>query len=1316
VRDENDQAVAGVTIKLGSPSPSTLGTTDAAGNFLVNLSIAGSQVFLVDGSSANTPTATYPTIPVTATITPGATNTLGFTVYLHAQPVTQPLPVAPAVASPVTFTNLPDFQVTIPAGVQIIGWDGQPNTQIGVRAVALDRLAVPPLPPGVQTDTVYMFNFGKVGGGTPTQPIPVTLPNTLGAYPGQQVELWYYNEAPDGSAPNAWQLFGYGTVSSDGKLIVSNPGVGIPRFCCGAISPRRLPPPQNAPARENTTEPAPEKCPRCGGPIDLGSGLVEVEATDFSIAGRLPLVLSRHYRTLDPTVGPFGVGWRHNYEFFVRAVSTDLALLITPENLRPRFAKQPDGSFLNPDYPRFRASRLTRNPDNTWTLRFKDGTTWTFNTAGWLIAQRDRNGNQLTITRDSQNRTSRLTDPAGRSLTFSYGGSGLTAQQVTDPIGRTVLYTYDANDRLSLVTDPMGNVTRYTYDPEGRLETITDPRGTVTERNTYDSAGRVIQQVQADGGIFQLSYQVTAGTITQVTETDPNGNKLTYRFGPGRYLIESIDPQGQTTKSPRIPGINLVASRTDALGRETRYAYDSNGNVTRIIDPLNQTWTFVYDPVFQQIVSITDPLGNLKTFEYDLQGNLLAITDPEQNRRPDPERLKTTFTYNSFGQLLTVTDPLGGTARVEYDSAGNLIATVDPLGNRTERTYDHLSRLIAIKNPKGAVTRFAYDPLDRLTAVTDPVGGITSFTYDANGNLLTVTDARGNTTSHNYDSMNRLASRTDPLNRRESFTYDFNGNLKTVNDRKNLLTTYTYDAQNRRVRSEYADGSFVTFAYDTEGNILSATDSLTSTITRTYDSLNRFVSESTPQGTITYAYDQAGRRQSMQVSGLTPVTYGYDTNSRLIQIVQSSQIVTLTYDAANRRTALTLPNGVITTYSYDDAHQPVAQSHNGPQGPLGSLTYVYDPNGNLVGKGGTWSRSSVPGGVLTSSYDAANQQLAFGVLTQTFDQNGNLLTQTDASGTATYTWDARNRLIGISGPMVTATFAYDALGRRISKTVNGQTSNFHYDGLDIVREISPTADASYLRTMALDETLTRTDANGTLGYLTDTLRSTLALTDSDAAAATEYTYEPFGQTTVSGSPTLNPFQFTGRENDSTGLFYYRARYYDPRVMRFVNSDPIWFGGRDVNLYAYVGGNPTGRFDPLGFDFQEYRDSTMAVGPYDTFRGGYTDANAAAAAAAQSGLLGPHNGPQDAFRHCVWSCLMTERLGASAAQVIGDIHEAAGRRQNQPLDEELMDQANNAAGRRCGQQRDQRTCSQRCMDAYRSCGLYGLGGRPLCGPR
>jgi RHS repeat-associated protein len=187
--------------------------------------------------------------------------------------------------------------------------------------------------------------------------------------------------------------------------------------------------------------------------------------------------------------------------------------------------------------------------------------------------------------------------------------------------------------------------------------------------------------------------------------------------------------------------------------------------------------------------------------------------------------------------------------------------------------------------------------------------------------------------------------------------------------------------------------------------------------------------------------------------------------------------------------------------------------------------------------------------------------------------------------------------VAINGPSVSASFSYDALGRRISKTINGQTTTYHYDGLDIVRELGGGGEASYLRTLTIDEALTRTDATNTLTYLADILGSTVALADSSVALSTEYTYEPFGATQPAGPASANSFQFTGRENDGTGFYYYRARYYDPHSGRFLSEDPILTSGNPLpptvlqkvlsepqlfHGYAYATGNPVNYTDPEGF--------------------------------------------------------------------------------------------------------------------------------------
>jgi RHS repeat-associated protein len=220
----------------------------------------------------------------------------------------------------------------------------------------------------------------------------------------------------------------------------------------------------------------------------------------------------------------------------------------------------------------------------------------------------------------------------------------------------------------------------------------------------------------------------------------------------------------------------------------------------------------------------------------------------------------------------------------------------------------------------------------------------------------------------------------------------------------------------------------------------------------------------------------------------------------------------------------------------------------------------------------------LPQAVASASYNAANEQLTFGGQTLTYDANGNLITD----GTNTYTWNARNQLVAINGASVAANFSYDGLGRRQGKTINSASAQFLYDDVNPVQELTgSTVAANVLTGLGIDEYLMRTDSTGAGSFLHDALGSTVALTDVTGSVATTYTYEPFGATTIGGTPSGNPFGYTGRENDGTGLYYYRARYYQPGLQRFISGDPIGFASGDFNLYAYVRNSPTRFGDPRG---------------------------------------------------------------------------------------------------------------------------------------
>jgi RHS repeat-associated protein len=1222
VLDTDGQPIKNVTVRVqdsftpSTNSPSLLlsrvlsgqegeavGVTDESGNFVIESPPTGEHVVLIDGFTASTETLHYPTIPITMTILAGQTNSLPFVPHFHAQKNYNFTPINPTKETKVEDPQIPGFQMRIPAGVDIVGWDGETNSIVSAREVPIDALPVPPPPPEIQGNSVYMFYFGKQGGGVPTTPIPVTVPNTLGLEPGEQAELWYFNESPNiDEAPNEWSYAGLGTASADGETITTDPGVGIPRFCCGAIT---------VVPRNPTGDDLPPEVDRTqgGDPVDLATGAFIYKKTDLVLPGRIPIEITRYYRSRDTFRGPYGVGTYFSYDWYVIR-SGDMATLVIPPGSRIPFSKQADGSYANVDEPSYRGSKLTFNSDGTSVLRMKDGTKYSFErVGGLLVGITDRNGNEVKFLREVEYNVNKIIDSAGREININIqilGRDVITS--VTDPIGRKVIYTYDYMDgtgRLKSFTDPDGGVTKYTYDSQGRMETITDARAITFLRNFYDANNRVCRQIQADGSEYKF-YYITAdratfpesqqllaeaasgGPITAVpcaasfsssmvlytVVIDPNGNPTTYRFNGSGRMIARTNAFGQTTNFEIEAGTNLTRSITDHIGRVTRFEYDSYANISTITDPDGNITSFEYEPTYQRLVRQIDtqPFNYLTEYKYDSHGNLTTIIDPMG--------FETNNTYDKYGQLTSSTNSLGNTTVFEYDDHGNLLAIVDPMGNGSNAYYDAISRLEGLATPLGRSKYFIYDKLSRLTEHMNPLRMSTQFSYDQNSNLLTVTDPEGNITLTNtYDSQDRLLTRNDVLQPAEIFTYDYNGNILTFKDRRGIKSVFVYDSLNRRTRADYGDGSYTLYEYDAANRLGRIENSISGTMEFRYDNLNRMVKKFTPLGTIEYSYDALGRRVAMKVSGQDPVNYVYDKNSRLLSITQGAQHVSFEYDGAGRRTALTLPNGITVQYRYDNADRITAITHKLGTTILNELLYTIDASGNDTSQTETFS--ALPSEAVATYDVQTNQLLTFNDLSFSYDQNGNVVTMTDSRGVTSYVWDARNKLSAINGPEVTAEFVYDPFGNRIRKKLNGKGVDYLYDGVEIVQEIeNGTAVANYLSSLKVDEPFMRADELGPRYYLADKRGSIIGLANQAGEVVTQYSYDPFGRTSITGSPSANSHQYIGREHDSTGLYYFRARYYDPRIGRFIQKDPSKYAG-GATRYHYAHNNPISWIDPFG---------------------------------------------------------------------------------------------------------------------------------------
>jgi RHS repeat-associated protein len=495
--------------------------------------------------------------------------------------------------------------------------------------------------------------------------------------------------------------------------------------------------------------------------------------------------------------------------------------------------------------------------------------------------------------------------------------------------------------------------------------------------------------------------------------------------------------------------------------------------------------------------------------------------------------------------------------------------------------------------------------------------------------MTTVTDPQGNSATYVYNADDQLTDTTDYDGRRVTYSYDSGGQQTGetwVGASPSEIITYTYDADNELTGAKDTFAT-LTFTYDSGGNQITAATSgpgagqPSVTLTSGYDpnhDLTSLADNLSSAGLTTLQYDAAFRLTTITTSyGGTAgpqVVLGYDPGNRDTSISRTiggsgTQVnTTLVYDAANRLTTIldgsnTPGSGsgggtstAIATYvyGYDNANRVTTEVN-----AEGTVTYTYDSGGELLTARGsrTENYSYDSGGNRNmSGYTTSpgNELTASPGYSYTYDNEGNMTgeTQTSTGDVWTFGYDDRNRMISAveksSGGTILsqATYTYDALNRRIGFDDNGTQTWTVYDGQNPYADFngSGTLLTRYASGPALDEILARTSSGGTTAwYLTDRLGSVRDIVNTSGTVIDHIVYDSYGNVVSETNPTNGDrFKYTGREYDSvTGLYYYRARYYDPVAGTFISQDPKGFGAEDMDLYDYVRNQPTGATDPSG---------------------------------------------------------------------------------------------------------------------------------------
>jgi RHS repeat-associated protein len=605
---------------------------------------------------------------------------------------------------------------------------------------------------------------------------------------------------------------------------------------------------------------------------------------------------------------------------------------------------------------------------------------------------------------------------------------------------------------------------------------------------------------------------------------------------------------------------------------------------------------------------------------------------------------------------------------------------------------------------------FTYTPVDLTSSYIPPTvsgTGTTGYLFNVDRQPTEIQRPDAQTTTFTYsEPSGRLMSAGFWRNGQAAtleYGYDTAGRVNTLNDSGGVNLAFTYDGvlplsetwsggvtgsvartftNHFELNSESVNGAnAVTFGYDDDRLLTSA-----GALTITRDATNGLVTETALGSTLdTHQYNTFGeptrQTSTFNTAQLFDVQIARDNLGRITQRIEAFPEITRTFH-----------------YAYDLAGRLQTVTRDGVSGQVTVAAYTYDANGNRLTAEGEAYGGGAP---IAATYDNQDRLLTYGNGSYTYTANGELASKTVGTQTTSYVYDTLGNLISVTKPNGDViTYTIDGRGRRVGKSINGTRvkSWLYADQLRPSAEFDGNGNLVsrfvYGTKPNVPEYIIRNSV--TYRVFSDHLGSPRVIANvADGTIVQRMDFHPFGEILQDSNPGWQPFGFAGGlyDNDS-GLIRFGSRDFDPVSGRWTAKDPILFLGDYANLYAYVAQDPINAIDPSGLEIFPRGvplPSKPQRSPFDIF-------SDAARLASISGLPGPSNGPQDAYRHCLASCMTTKEVGPGEAAILGWANEVFGH-PGQESGERAMDDRNNACGRAIGKTaRSTADCESGCRNA------------------